>query len=338
MLLISAGAAFLCSSAMGSWNQLNVGTRAWSLTGLLAAATQWGLPALFACLCAVLLNTRHALSVGAVMKGLLPRALAAAACWWALCAADWMQNNYAAEVDLPTFVQCLGEVLEQPVNLVLLLAVASAVLLYPLLWPVAHQRRIRRYCLALFLVFAFLLPLIRLVPYLSAAAMFTDQLNWGYFTAWGFYLLLGAEILLEEQRPWTRTLLLSGGLIATGLSYAATSWMTDMPTGFFSDFLGIASPLTAMQTAAVLVLAKALIRSGNSAWLTQASKTALGCFPAVYLCFSFLRQQTAAGGLWATASMFLLSLLLALLLNLALLQIPGFRILTGAWLSERNKP
>ena len=337
-MIISLTAAVLCSNATAQWTQQNVTTREWSMWGMASVGTQWGIPTLFTCLCAALFSMDLPYSQFVILRQKLPRALLMTAVWWTVCAAVWMQTNYPNEMDTQTFAQCLSEVLEDPVNMTVLLALSSSVLLYPLLWRVLHQRTVRRYCLLLFFLFSFLLPLLKLVPYLSAVTMLTDQLNWGYFTSWGFYVLLAGEILLEDLKPWPRTFMLCGGILAFALSYAATSWSTDIAPGFFSDYIGIASPMTALQTAAVLTLAKTVFRRLRPRRLERFSFVSAGCLPAAYLAQSILQSIPAVSTDHPAAGIgiSLLAVLLACLFNASLLQIPGFRLLTGSWLMERS--
>ena len=337
-LLVSASIAWLCGHIMMWWGRVSVGMPEWTALGIAGAGTQWALPAFFACLTATLFHTDYALGPAAVFKRLLPRALLTAAFWWLACAAVWMQNNYPNELDPQTFWQCMGEVLEQPVGMRLFLALVSAVILYPLLWRVVRHRQIRRYCMLLFFLFAFINPLLKLVPYVSAVTMLTDQLNWGYFTAWGFYILLGSEILRETHTPWARTLMMAGGLAAFGLAYAATSWMTSAAPGFYDDFLGVASPLTALETAGALTLFKTLIRDGRGCRLERLSSVTLGSLPAAYLMETLIGTFVPLNesGPLLQLGVAGLSMLLGLALNLFFLQMPGFRALTGCWLTERS--
>lgn len=336
---LSVAAAIVHSYAAVAWGAATIGSAAWSVPGVISAATQWGVPALTACLSAVLFNSDRALSQRFVIRRLLPKAFLLTGVWWLLDAAVWMVMNYPNEADAQTFVQCLGEVLEPPVNIRILLVIASTVLLYPLLWRVVHTRRIRRYCMLLTLCFAFLLPLLKLVPYVSAVTMLTDQLNWGYFTAWGFCLLLGNEMLEEDWKPWTQVLTISAGIVAFGLSYAATSWLTDFSPGFFSDFTGDLSLPAMLQAAGALTVAKALVRGEESKGLSRLSSVCAGSVPASFLTMSVLQRTVAADsyGIGMTVCCAGVSAVAAVLGNLTLWWIPGFRLLTGCWLQEGSR-
>lgn len=322
------------------WAQMTIGTRAWSLCNTVAACTQWAMPTMVVLLGSVFLSSNRQVKLGYLWKRYVLPAAAGCALWWTLSAVVWMRENYPQELDLITFRECMAEVLEAPAHIGFCQMIVSFFMLYPLLCAVAHDRRLTAYGIMLIFAMSLVEPILRAIPYLSAAALFADQLNWGYYRAWAFYLLCGAWIAGAEH-DWRASLLMySLGIVSSGAMVALTSVTTAFQPGYANEYMGYASPLTGIQTVSICLFVRNAFGDVHAPRLTHMTKNMWHCAPVLFVVSPFterLIEYFPLSDLGYALCSAALNAAAAFCAVLALGALPGFRGLVGDYLYKGDK-
>lgn len=230
-----------------------------------------------------------------------------------------------------TYAHCLGLVLDLPFNIGYCQMLVSMFLLYPLLWRITTNSRITGYCLIVLFLISSALPMLKRVPYVSTVTLFTDQLNGGFFKIWAFYLMLGAYFSYAKPSWPIRLSIYCMGIVSTGLMVALTSWETKEAVGFCSDYLGISSPFTVCQTAAVFLAVSTLcgkgipgvLRRWKGLWMSVPIVGIVSFFSARFI------PANPENFVAYVRSHVLADTFMTIMLTMGLGAIPGFRMLVG---------
>lgn len=342
-VLLSAAAllALTAQNASGVvWQSLQLGMVQWTQASRIAALTQWALPVLTALAGSIFLNAPGTWNLRTLWRRVVPAATLSCVFWWCAAAVIYSQKHYTYEIDISTFLQCLGMVLGEPDNIAFCQMLVSMFLLYPLLRLVAASRQVTGYCLAALFAVNLALPMLRLIPAVRTVTLFTSQLNWGYFRTWTFYLLLGAYLGQKEPSWPVRLVIYCAGIVSTGLMAALTSWQTTQATGYCADYIGLHSPFTAAQAAAVLVLFRHVLGQAKAPQLTRGLSGLWMCPPVAALaCNLSARFLPAYDGhlLRHVLQHMAVDSLITLGLIAALTFLPGFRCLAGHYHAQGEK-
>lgn len=336
-LTIAALVALTLSNAFGSvWSGLSVCSPAWSMCNLAAALTQWALPSLVAVVGYTFLTAKRKWRMSVLWKRVIPPCALSCLIWWLSSAAIWIQKNYPQDLDLLTFRECMAAVLEEPANICFCQMLVSFFILYPLLWRIAENRRLMLYTLILFFVMGLLEPFLSVLPYVSMVTMFTHQLNWGYFRAWTFYIFLSVYFAKYEPQWPVRLLLYCAGIIATGGMAALTSWKTNLAVGYVNEYIGFSSPLTGIQTAAVILLFRHCLASCRAPLLTELASGAWSLPPLLFCSSFFAERLIFSASSDAIYSVLITAISTAIVLGLFCMmkKLPGFRCLVGIYSAQ----
>lgn len=334
--VLLAAAALLALTAQNAsgpiFATLQLGMVQWTQASHVAALTQWALPVFTALAGSIFLASSRAWNLRTLWRQVIPSVALSCVFWWCAAAVIYLQKHHPQEMDVSTFMQCLGMVLSEPANIGYCQMLVSMFLLYPLLRQVALNRQVTGYCLAALFMVNVALPLLRLIPGGTTVTLFTNQLNWGYFRTWAFYLLLGV-FLTEQPLSWpVRLAVYCAGIVSTGLMAALTSWQTTAATGFCQDYLGMHSPFTAAQAAAVFLLFRQLPARLKAPRLTRVLRGMWMCPPAAAVMYTLSSRFLPAydGHLIRhTAVHMAADTLMTIGLVAALGALPGFRRLVG---------
>lgn len=334
-LSVAALIALALSNAFGSvWVTLSAGQVKWTVCNLVASLTQWALPSLVAVVGSIFLAASHHWNLKALWRSVIPMSVMSCVIWWVVSSAIWIQNNYPLDLDLLTFRECMAAVLEEPANISFCQMLVSFFILYPLLWRLAGDRKLMRYALILFFTMGLVEPFLAYIPYASILSMFANQLNWGYFRAWTFYLLFGAYITRYELKWPIRLAIYCAGIVAGGSMAALTSWQTNLAVGYVNEYIGFSSPLTGLQTIAVVVLFRQCLSSLHAPVMTRWLTGAWSLPPLVFVSSFFaerLLPSLHSGDLVTAALHAAASVIIACGIYHAFRQLPGFRCLVGCY-------
>ena len=338
LLTIAALLALTAHNALHPlWNQVQIGMIQWTQLNQLQAITQWSLPVFVSLVGVIFLSSSQTWNTHTLWRRIIPITALSCVFWWCASAVLYLQQYFPNEMDLPTFSHCLSMVLSAPSNIGYCQMLVSMFMLYPLLRRIAQDQHVLGYCLITLFILNLLLPLLRHILVISIVSLFFDQLNWGFFHTWAFYLFLGAY-LTKSMPSWPlRLTIYCLGIISTALTIALTSWMTKGGPGYFADFTGLHSPLTACQTAAVFLFASQFFRRFR---LTHAVRTFAGLWmsvPVAFVVYSFTSRFLPIYNGFVPAYVFphmFIDTLLTLLLTAAMNALPGFRCLVGYYQAE----
>ena len=272
------------------WSGASIGSPSWSMLNILTCSLQWTMPIFVSLFGSVFLSSAHPIKIKLLWRDYVLPASISCIIWWALSAIVWMQNNHPQDLDLLTFRECLAEVLKAPSNIGFCHMLVSFFILYPLLHKIAQNRKLTEYAICLIFVMSLLEPWLRNIRYLSALALFADQLNWGYYRAWSFYLLCGA-FFTKHDLDWIVCLLLySFGIISTGAMAALTSLGTNFAPGYENAYIGFASPLTGIQTIALLLFFRRSFAKVHLPRFTRWTANLWYCIPVLPIVSAFTER------------------------------------------------
>lgn len=332
VLAIFAVAALSAQNAVSElWASYRVGMVQWTQASHISALTQWALPAIVMMVGSVFLVPSRPRNACSIWKNVIPPIACSCIFWWCLAAVVCLQKYYPQEIDIATYIHCLGLALDTPFNIGYCQMLVSVFLLYPLLWRIIANRDVTKYCLIVLFTINSVIPLLKQIPHISAVTLFTDQLNWGFFRMWAFYLMLGAYLSYARPSWPIRLSIYCMGIVSTGLMVVLTSWGTKSTVGFCSDYLGMSSPFTVFQTAAIFLAVSSLCNVGmtkvlgrlKGLWISVPIVGIIGFFSARFISIDpdhFVR--------YVMRHVFS-DTFLTIALTIALGAIPGFRILVG---------
>lgn len=332
LLFLAIGNAF-----NSIWSDLSAGTALWSLCNVISACTQWAMPAMVMLIGSIFLSTPRRMKTKLLWKRYIPLAAISCVVWWLLAAVVWIQSNHIQDLDWITFRECMAEVLEPPANIGFCQMVFSFFLLYPFLYTIAENEKVLRYGIVLIFIMGLLETVFRYIPYFSVVGMFADQLNWGYYRAWAFYLLCGIWITKHTLSWKTSLLIYCLGILSTGSMIALTNTFTTFEPGYANEFIGYSSPFTGIQTLAVLLFAKRMFAFVHAPRLTRTTKDLWYGVSVLFVVSLFTERLTelflpsTAGGILSGA---VINTISTFLIILALGSLPGFRTLVGDYSHE----
>ena len=329
LLALSFGISF------GSvWAGCSIGTRLWSICNVVLGLTQWAMPALVCVAGSLFLASKRQIKLSVLWRTYVPSALISCAVWWMASSAVSMYNNHPQELDLLTFRECMAETLEAPVFIGFCHMLVSFFILYPLLHRIIHDEKLTLYGMILIFAMSLLETTFRYIPYLSILSLFTDQLNWGFYRAWAFYLLFGAWIADHELRWETSLVIYVLGILATGAMIALTSATTKFSPGYANEYIGYTSPLTGIQTAAVVVFFNRQLKNRHAPVFAHATRNLWHCIPVLYV-VSFFTDRLVSATNGSTIPTAVLSALansaMGICIILAFGKLPGFKKLVGEY-------
>lgn len=292
-----AVAVFNISSQV--WDTFWITETSWLVGAIYTVLSAWGLPLLIACIGMVYLADAPDYSAKYVFTRLLPRALVGCVVWWVVLALLYMRINCPNEMDTDTFFECMSKVLETPYNGKFLQLVVAFFSFYPLLKQIANDKKMVRYAVVIFYGFSALLPALKQIPYVNYLTLFTSQINWGFFTAFGLYLFLGVWLTQTEFKWHQRILIYCLGILATVAMCACTVFLSAKSIGYDHRFVADTSPFTAMQVTALVVAVRKIfcmekIRNGNSRMLRSVAVSAYGFIPAFTIAQELTKQLISA--------------------------------------------
>ena len=333
MILLPALLALSLGNAVSSlWADQFVGTSLWQICNVLSGLTQWALPAMALTMGSVFLSAEKRMKTSTLWKRYIPLAAAGCLFWWLAASVVWLQDNHPQDLDLLTFRECMAEVLDSPGNIGYCQMIVSFFVLYPLLHRIAASRKLLAYGIGLFYALSLLNTVLHYIPYLSAVTLFTDQLNWGYYRAWTFYLLCGAWMTRYEVRWEIRLIIYAAGLLATGGMIALTSLTTSVSPGYANEYIGYTSPLVGLQTLAVALLIRTVFTGCGHPLPAGWSRNVWYSVPVLFTVSIFIERLINAFTdlpLWGSALAAVLNAVAAYGIVLAFGRLPGFKALVG---------
>lgn len=330
--LLAIFALSIETSCSSFWSKLSIGTHLWNVCNALSALTQWALPAIVMLVGSIFLASSKRLGLRILWKSYIPFATISAVLWWLATAVVWMQNNHPQELDFLTFRECMSEVLDSPGNIGFCHMLVTFFILYPLLSRIAASRKLTIYGMVLFYAMGLIESVFKDIPYLSVLALFTDQLNWGYYRAWTFYLLCGVWIT-KYDHDWKLCLsIYSAGILATGAIVALTSVATGFSPGYANEYIGYSSPFTGLQTVAVFLFIKRLCSNRHAPIFARLTRNFWYCIPVLFVSSFFSDRLTAyfsGDSLLDVIATSMTNAIIAALVMILFGFLPGFRILVG---------
>ena len=185
----------ICNVSSDIWNSIKISDPSWDLYGTITVITQCGLPLLICLIGMIYLDRDIYYSTSMVYKKLLPQATIACSFWWIISALIQLKTNHSNEMDFDTFLECMGKVLYEPFNIFLLQLFVIMFAFYPLLTRILSNNKLLFYALITSFAICMFFPAIEQIPYIRYVNLFTNQINWNFFTSYGFYLLFGIWVM-----------------------------------------------------------------------------------------------------------------------------------------------
>lgn len=318
------------------WADFQVGMEQWTQASHISALTQWALPGFAMLVGSLFLAPSRPYNMRMIWKKVMPTIALSCIFWWCLAAVVCLQKYYPQEMDMATYIHCLGLALDMPFNIGYCQMLVSMFLLYPLLWRITANAKVTRYCLIVLFTINSAIPMLKYIPYVSTATLFTDQLNWGFFRIWAFYLMLGAYLSYTKPSWSIRLSICCIGIISTGLMAALTSWETKSTVGFCGDYIGMSSPFTVCQTVAVFLVVSKICDAGilgalerlKGLWISVPIVGIVSFFSARFI------PVDSGNFLGYVAGHVFADTFLTVMLTMGLGAIPGFRMLVGYYQLE----
>lgn len=259
MLSVSLAAIALWNIALPLLNATPLKDAQWSITGIYSILSAWGFPLLIAGMGCCYLTESETYSTGFILTKRLPRALIGCIVWWLISTLTLMKYSRPDEIDIDTFFETMAKVLEPPYLAKFLILVVVFFAFYPLLKRIADDQKLTGYAVLVFAAISVLVPILRYIPYLKYVYLFAVQINWGFFTEFGLYLFLGIFLSRKTIEWHLRVVIYCAGILSTVAMYACTVWTYSEENGMDNSFICEASPFTALQTTAIIVLILSLV-------------------------------------------------------------------------------
>ena len=250
------------------WSSIEISDSRWYGYGIATVCTQWGVGLIVALLGLIYLNTDISYSNRVVYGKLLPTAVIACLFWWIADALMYQKANFTNDLDWDTFFECMGKVLQERPTVFLLQLFVALLAFYPLLTRILRDQKILFYGMSVSFVIGMALPMIEQIPYVRYLNLFTNQINWNFFTPFGFYLFLGVWALKTDFQWYHRVVVYCAGFLSTVAMLALTKIFSATALGVDTRFMEMNSPFVAFQVLAILVLVKQIIRlDRNKKWV-----------------------------------------------------------------------
>lgn len=219
-----------------------------------AALSAGAIPLLIAALGGQFLDNAKCVTTSKLCRTWVPRMALSCLFWWMIMALLYMKAEYPSDLDVDTFFECLATVLENPYCARIYHLVFMMVLLYPLLKRIADSLRAMQYIIIVSFCLCVLNPLIGQLPYISYINLFTDQINWQFFSVYALFLFLGVYINRQELELHWRIVIYCLGGLSTAAMYMLTVIYSASLNIFDDEWLNENSIFVFLQSLAVLVL------------------------------------------------------------------------------------
>ena len=242
------------------WNGISEINGTWDLYGCLTVATRWGLPLLISTIGIVCLDRDMAFSNRTVYCKLLPQAVISCVVWWSVSALIYLKTNFPNEIDIDTFLECMGSVLESPYNIGILQMIVMLFAFYPLLMRIVKKDNLVTYAVITAFVICMVFPMLENIPYVRYVTLFTNQINWNFFTPYTLYLFLGVWISRKNFEWHHRVVIYCLGLLSTVAMFALTKIYSAGLLDLDSRFINDNSPLVALQVLSIITAIKHLFK------------------------------------------------------------------------------
>lgn len=260
LTLIAMLAMVICNISSDAWNSISFNSTSWNVYGWLTVSTQFGVPLLIALLGITVFNRDMLYSNYTVYRRLLPQAAISCGFWWLIVSLIYMKTNFANELDTETFMECMGQVLQSPYNIDLLQLIVMLFAFYPLLARIAQSRKMLFYAMLVSFAITMLVPIMENIPYVRRLNLFLNQINWGFFSVYGVYLFGGLWTEKSNFEWHHRVVIYCAGLLSTVAMFSLTKIFSVSVADVDSRFINLDSPFIAIQTFAIMVFAKNLIK------------------------------------------------------------------------------
>jgi hypothetical protein len=252
------------------WNSIQINEPLWNVYGILSVCTQWGIPLLISLMGILYLSTDVPFSTNTVYKKLFPPAAVACVFWWVINALIYQRTNFATELDWDTFLECMGTVLYEPYNMFLLQLFTMLIAFYPLLIRIVRDRKLLLYAVIATFTISMFVPMLEFIPYVRYINLFANQINWNFFTSYGFYVFFGIWILKTEFQWHYRIVAYCSGIFSTVVMLSLTKIVSCVSVDVDTRFVGLNSPFIAFQVLAIIVLVKQIFNNYSNNKLIRA--------------------------------------------------------------------
>ena len=243
------------------WSSQVISDPRWYGYGIATVCTQWGVGLIVALLGLIYLNTDMPYSNRVVYGKLLPTAVVACLLWWITDALMYQKTNFTNDLDWDTFFECMGNVLKERPTVFILQLFVALFAFYPLLTRILRDQKTLFYGMSVSFVIGMALPMLEQIPYVRYLNLFTNQINWNFFTPFGFYLFLGVWAMKTDFQWHHRVVVYCAGFLSTVAMLALTKIFSATALGVDTRFMEMNSPFGAFQVLAILVLVKQVVRS-----------------------------------------------------------------------------
>lgn len=245
------------------WNSLSKGDSSWNLYAILSISTKWALPLLVALFGILFLDNDMMFSTVTVYRRFLPAALIGCVLWWVVNSLVHLRSNFTNELDIDTFLECMGEVIYEPYMVCLLQLFVALFAFYPLISRIARNSNLLVYALVVTFVISMLLPAIENIPYVRYINLFTNQINWNFFSSYGFYIFFGIWICKTEFDWHHRIVSYCAAVLSTVAMYVLTNNFSASIADVDTRFININSPFIVFQVLAVVVFVKQIFKNNS---------------------------------------------------------------------------
>lgn len=256
LIVISLMALATTNISTQIWDSFWITDPAWKASAIFTVAFSWGMPLLIAVTGGLLLDNDLTYSVKHTMSKMLPSAIFGCVFWWVVCTLIYMKNNCPNELDADTFFDSMAIVLDEPYNIKYLQTVVMLFAFFPLLKKIVDNVKLVFYALIVSFCISSLFPALENIPYVRYVTLFTNQINWNFFTAFGTYLFLEVWLSSKTFEWYYRTVIYCLGIFSTVAKYALTVFYSSGEIGFDHRFVDVNSPFTLFQVAAIIILVK----------------------------------------------------------------------------------
>ena len=233
----------------------------WDFYGWITVATRWGLPLLIATFGMAVFNNDMSLSNNIIYRKILPQAMISCCVWWSVSALIYLKTNFPNEIDIDTFLECMSYVLEPPYNVCFLQMVVVFFAFYPLLSRIIKDDKLLTYAVAINFLICSVFPLLANIPYVRVITLFTNQINWNFFTPYALYLFIGIWASRKNFEWHNRILIYCLGVFSTVAMFTLTKIFSAGILDVDSRFMNDNSPFIAFQILALITGFKQLFKS-----------------------------------------------------------------------------
>lgn len=250
--ILACYSVVLFHASIVNFYQQQAGSRFWVVSNLVANAARFGVPVFVMISGALFLDPDRRVTIRSIWTHSLPRLAIVYGAWSLIYA---VQSPEARR----SLYSLAKEVVYGASHLWFLWMLAGLYLFVPLLRPIAADRRLLGYGVAVTAVGAIVLPALKLTQHLALLnTLWQDKMLQGSLSGYLFYFLAGAYLARTElPRAARRGVYLAGGAALIGLwGVSAYYFQNDMyKQTVLVDFT---SPLVAVYAVAVFVAARRL--------------------------------------------------------------------------------